>query len=497
MRHKLRNFLFILIAGLIFWLNSVTPAAAKVEGSQSRIRHILERLSFGVTAEEIQQVETQGIEAFIQSQLNPQSIAESPLLAQHLNQLDLSLIEQNPIALRQQMGANLKKLKNTKLSLEQQEEIQQQNIELNRETRDQATYVQLARAIYSRRQLQEVMVDFWFNHFNVYGAKNAINFWLDDYVNELRNYAFADFRDLLQITATHPAMLIYLDNQFNSDPNSSDARGAYGGLNENYARELLELHTLGVDGGYTQKDIQSLARIFTGWSVDYQGKKGNKIGFYFNARRHDQGEKVFLGQKITATGMGEGEQALDILATHPATARFISYKLAQYFVADQPPATLVDNLAQTFLTSNGNIKIVLDTLIHSKEFNDPRFYQQKFKTPYQYLISLVRMSEIVQPDFKRIKGMLNQLSMPMYMCVAPTGYKNTQQAWLNPQSMLQKIGFATAIANGSLNRDFSLDDQQLEANLGQLSPHTQQVINQSPPKLLKALLLGSPEAMYR
>ncbi|MGL6343527.1 MAG: DUF1800 domain-containing protein [Waterburya sp.] len=497
MKQKLQKWILISICGLIFWLSWILPAAANSDLAQARIRNILERLSFGVTSEQIRQVKAQGIETYIQSQLNPELVLESPLLTEHLAQLDLDLINQEPRKLHQEMLANIRQRQNSQLSLKQREQLQQQSIRINRKARDEATYAQLARAIYSNRQLQEVMVDFWFNHFNVFGAKNAINFWLSDYENALRTHALGNFRDLLEVTASHPAMLMYLDNQLNTAPDSPGAKGAYHGLNENYARELMELHTMGVDGGYTQDDIIALARIFTGWSFNYRTKRGDKNGFVFSDNRHDQGEKVFLGQKFTAEGKKEGEKALDILATHPATARFISYKLAQYFVADRPPESLVDNLAQKFLDSNGNIKVVLDTLIHSSEFNDPRYYKQKFKTPYQYVVSLARISEVQQPDFKRLKGLLNQLSMPMYLCVPPTGYKNTQDAWLNPQSMLQRIGFATAIANGSLNKEYSPQYEQLAANFGQLSPHTQQVITQSLPRLRTALILGSPEAMYR
>jgi uncharacterized protein (DUF1800 family) len=497
MKQKLQKWILISICGLILWLSWILPAAANSDLVQPGMRHILERLSFGVTSEQIRQVKVEGIEAYIQSQLNPELVPESSLLNEHLAQLDLDLINQEPSKLHQQMLANIKQRQNSQLSLKQRERIQRQNTRINRKARDEATYAQLTRAIYSNRQLQEVMVDFWFNHFNVFGAKNAINFWLNDYENALRIHALGNFRDLLEVTASHPAMLMYLDNQLNTAPNSPGAKGAYHGLNENYARELMELHTMGVDGGYTQDDIIALARIFTGWSFNYRSKRDDKNGFVFNNNRHDQGEKVFLGHKITANGQQEGEKALDILATHPATAHFISYKLAQYFIADRPPESLVDNLAQKFLDSNGNIKVVLDTLIHSREFNDPSYYKQKFKTPYQYIVSLARMSEVQQPDFKRLKGMLSQLSMPMYMCVPPTGYKNTQEAWLNPQSMLQRIGFATAIANGSLNKDYSPKYEQLIANFGQLSAHTQQVITQSLPRLRNALILGSPEAMYR
>lgn len=495
MGQKIKYWILILIWGSIVWCGWVHQAEANSELNQPQVMHILERVSYGVTSKQMQQVNTSGIEAYIQSQLNPQAIPETPIVNDYLNQLDST--HRKPLELRHKIAENQKKLRKSKLTVAQKKKIQQQNTKLNTNARQKVIDARLARAIYSSRQLQEVMVDFWFNHFNVFAGKRYINFWLKDYENEIRENALGNFRDLLGATAKNPAMLLYLDNDLNTAPNSAGAKGPFKGLNENYARELMELHTLGVDGGYTQDDIVSLARIFTGWGVDVQGQKGAENGFFFNLDRHDQSEKIFLGHKITANGIEEGKQALDILATHPATAHFISYKLAQYFVADQPPSSLVDLLAQKFLASNGNIKVVLDTLIHSQEFNNPEYYHQKFKTPYQYVVFLVRTAGIQNPNFKRIQGMLSQLSMPMYMCTPPTGYKNTQAAWLNPQAMLQRIGLAMAIANGALNRDYPIQYQKLEDNFGNLSRRTKDIIAKSPPRLRSALILGSPEAMYR
>lgn len=457
--------------------------------------NILSRLSFGATSAELKQVAKTGIEAYIQSQLKPQAINESSLLENSLAQLDL--INRNPIELNQEATALRKKLQNSQLSSEQQQEIQQDSRKLAIEMVNQAEDAHLLRAIYSNRQLQEVMVDFWLNHFNVYAQKDAVKFWLYEYENQIRTHALGNFYDLLLVTAKHPAMLMYLDNQMNTAPDSPAGKKHNRGLNENYARELMELHTLGVDGGYSQKDVITLARIFTGWSTDRSGKKGKQQGFFFFASRHDRQNKVFLGHQIPANGIEEGEVALKILANHPATAHHISYQLAQYFVADRPPESLVNHLAKTFLDSQGNIQLVMDALIHSQEFNDPQYFGQKFKTPYQYLISLVRWGEIQQPNLKRLRGMLFQLSMPTYGCIAPIGYSNAQSVWLNPQAMLQRTGLATAIANGVLNKNSLVEIQQLEQNLGVVSPRTKQVIEQTPVKLRTALMMGSPEAMYR
>jgi uncharacterized protein (DUF1800 family) len=493
MKQKLQYWLLILIYGAVLWFGTVAKAEASSQLSQSDTNHILGRLSFGTTSEQLKKVQTEGIEAYIQSQLEPETIPESPVLEQYLAQFDATY--QEPLKLHQKFIASGKRLRNAKqASNEKLEKLQKDVINIRRKARDRVTQIHLTRAIYSSRQLQEVMVDFWFNHFNVYANKSFVTFWLEDYEELIRQNALGNFRDLLEVTATNPAMLMYLDNEFNTDPNSPLAKNRYKGLNENYARELMELHTLGVDGGYSQADIITLARIFTGWTVDYESDDSQN-GFVFNDKRHDREEKVFLGQKITASGIEEGRQALDILASHPATAHFISYKLAQYFVADRPPASLVDSLFQKFQESQGNIKVVMDSLIHSPEFNDPQ-YSKKFKTPYQYLISLVRYGEIEQPNLRRLQGMLSQLSMPVYMCVPPTGYKNTADAWLNPEAMLQRIAYATAIAGKTLNPESSIEYEQLANNMGELSAQTQQVITDSP-KLRTALILGSPEAMYR
>ena len=494
MRQKLSGWIAVLFLSLVLWSGFAVAANASDDLSQSDLRHVLERLSFGITSKQLELVDRVGMESYIESQLNPQLVTESRVLDDYLTELDF--IRQNPIENQQKVRRWAKETQDSRLSNEELVKRRKEIRELNDRARDEAIFAQLARSIYSENQLQEVMVDFWFNHFNVFANKGASKLWLSDYVDRIRAHAMGNFRDLLGMTARHPAMLIYLDNKMNIAPDSPAGKRNKQGLNENYARELMELHTLGVDGGYTQDDVIALARIFTGWGTDILGKHDDS-GFFFYKLRHDNQPKSFLGQEIAANGIEEGEQALDILANHPATARFISYKLAQYFVADLPPSSLVDKLSKEFIETRGDIKQVLNALIHSEEFNDRQYYKQKFKTPYQYLISLVRMAEIEQPNYKRIQGMLTQLSMPLYLYAAPTGYKNTQDAWLNPQAMLQRTSMATAIANGVLNRDYSVKQKRLQQNFGELSANTKRVLAKTPPKLRSALILGSPEAMYR
>ncbi len=499
MKRKLLNWSLIFACMVVLWLGLLNHQQTTGITENAKLIHTIERLSFGIAPGDLEKVKTIGIENYLQSQLNPHAIAQSAPLQNYLARLDT--VNKSSIELFkdfQQFNFNRQQRNGIILTTEKKQKLLKKRQQFRRKVDDQAQDAHLMRAIVSPNQLQEVMVDFWFNHFNVFAGKKIVSFWLADYENDLREHALGSFRDLLEVTAHHPAMLVYLDNELNTDPKSPAARGNKKGLNENYARELMELHTLGVNGGYTQEDVIALARILTGWSVDFSGNHGDENNFRFYEKRHDYQEKIFLGQVIKGSGLDEGEQALDILANHPATARFISYKLAQYFVADQPPENLVNKLASKFLDSQGNIKAVLNVLFHSKEFNDPQYYEQKFKTPYQYLVSLVRASGITSPNIERIKSMLVQLSMPIYKCATPDGYKNTKQAWLNPDAMLRRISFATEISNGALNKKQPVKSPQLRATLGNnFSQTTKDAIANSPPRLHSALILGSPEMMQK
>lgn len=483
-----------LILTSLLWLSWTNLAVANE--SLAHQRHVLSRLSFGTTSREIVQIEKNGLEAYIQSQLKPETIEESSTLENYLAKLES--LKQDPMKQQKLQASLFRELGKSNLTPQQLRQKRLENRTLRNQAQNQAVNAHVARAINSNRQLQEVMVDFWFNHFSVNIQKRAVRFWINDYENQIRTHALGNFADLLLATAQHPAMLMYLDNDTNTDPQSRAGKKRQLGLNENYARELMELHTLGVDGGYSQDDVISLAKILTGWGLDHENKnKGSQNGFYFNPNRHSPSSKTFLGYEIAGNGVEEGKQAIQILANHPATADFISYKLAQYFVADQPPESLVQRLSKQFSNSGGNIKIVLDTLIHSPEFNDPQYYGQKFKTPYQYIISLVRMGEIKQPEINRVQGMIKQLSMPVYQCQTPDGYDNTKSTWLNPQAILQRTSFATAIANKLLNRQSSITVERLEKNIGEISVDTRKVIEQASPRLHTALIMGSPEAMYQ
>lgn len=496
MKQNLRNLCYICICSLLFLFGHFHYSANSTTDSQ-QIIHTVSRLSFGIAPQQIATVEDRGIENYLQAQLNPSSIEESLKLTAQLAKFDT--IHENSIDLYKTFRRYNRQLqaKNAdSLSLAQKEQLQQKKKQHKRTVIQQAQQARLTLAITSSRQLQEVMTNFWLDHFNVYAPKKEVAFWVADYERDIRENALGNFRDLLAVTAHHPAMLIYLDNNLNTDPNSPRKQGNAKGINENYARELMELHTLGVDGGYTQQDVTALARILTGWGVDFSGQ-GDENSFRFYKQRHDPTDKVFLGETIVGSGIAEGERALDILANHQGTAHFISYKLAQYFVADQPPQTLVDTLTQTFLDSQGDIKIVLDTLFHSPEFNDPNYYQVKFKTPFQYLLSIIRASNLANPDLNKVKWMLSQLSMPIYGCESPNGYQNTESAWLNPDAMLRRLSYATNIARGLLSNQQPIDSTTLQSSIKNISPKTEKTVAETPPNLKAAVILGSPEMMYR
>ncbi len=307
----------------------------------------------------------------------------------------------------------------------------------------------LLRAVYSDRQLEEVLADFWYNHFNVFLEKGADRYLVTAYERDaIRPHVLGKFEDLLRATAQSPAMLFYLDNWQSTGGQSPAGRRQQHGLNENYGRELLELHTLGVDGGYTQKDVTEVARCFTGWTIRQPQRLAE---FEFNARMHDNGEKAVLGVRILAGGgMDDGFKVLHLLAHHPSTARFISRKLAMRFVADDPPETLVDRMAATFLKRDGDLRAVLKTMFESPEFWSRGAYRSKLKSPLEMVASSLRA---VNADVDFAFGLNNQLAQlgePLYRKAEPTGYSNSGQEWLNSAGLLARMNFSVALANNKV-----------------------------------------------
>jgi len=375
----------------------------------------------------------------------------------------------------------------------------------------------LYRAIYGNRQLEEQMADFWFNHFNVYMDKGADRILTSTYERDaIRPHVFGKFRDLLEATAQSPAMLFYLDNWQSISPDRiPDRRFAKQkgkqsrGLNENYARELMELHTLGVDGGYTQKDIIEVARCFTGWTISQPNRGGE---FIYNDRVHDKGEKTVLGVKIHAGGgRDDAEKVLDILARHPSTARFISTKLAEKFVADDPPSALIERMAKTFRETDGDIRAVMSAMLDSKEFFSEGAFRAKVKTPLEVIVSAVRATG-AQVDFAIPLAMqIAQLGEPLYRKIEPTGYSSANAEWVNSAALLARMNFALALTANRVpgaSVDAGAFDTDAAAVARQLLFHdpTQQTLDsiekalsqkEPTPALVAGLVLGSPDFQRR
>jgi uncharacterized protein (DUF1800 family) len=372
----------------------------------------------------------------------------------------------------------------------------------------------LYRAVYSNRQLAEELTDFWFNHFNIYMDKGADRYLTTAYERDaIRPNVLGKFSAMLKATAQSPAMLFYLDNWQSVSPNAvtGNRRGPAPnapkrrrGLNENYARELLELHTLGVDGGYTQQDVIEVARCFTGWTIKepYRG-----AGFEFNPRMHDPGEKTVLGVKIPAGGgVDDGLKVLDIVTHHPATAHHISFELAQRFVADNPPPALVDAMAQTFQRTGGDLREVMKTMLTSREFWSQGAYRAKVKSPLEMVASALRATGADMTVAFGIANKIGDMGEPLYRKVEPTGYSNAGAEWLNSAALLERMNFALALTKNKLP-GVKVDQQTLDGTPDALaraflyttvSPQTRQAIAaNNEPASVAGLILGSPEFQRR
>jgi uncharacterized protein (DUF1800 family) len=514
---------FLLGSACSVALVKALPALADTAASDPQIIHIVNRLGFGPTAADVGHIRQIGVDRYIDEQLHPAAIPEPAELALRLAELDT--LKLDPVRLFVDYGPLLPILNGGVKPTPEEAKARRERARI---IAQQASAARVWRALYSPRQLQEAMVDFWYNHFNVFAGKGLDHLWIGNFEDTaIRPYALGRFRDLVQATAHHPAMLFYLDNQLNTQPGSPGAKGEQTGINENYARELMELHTLGVNGGYTQDDVITLAHILTGWGLDGPAYRiGAGAGFRFDAARHDFSEKNFLGHRIAPGGEEQGVAAIDILAASPATARHIAFELAQYFVADNPPPALVDRLAQRFSQTDGDIAAVLKALFTSREFRDSA--GQKYKTPYQYVLSAARAAGIEVNNPRPLLGTMARLGMPLYFCPTPDGYKNTEDAWLSPDATTLRVGFATGLGRGALplknppppdNQAASamaapqlvsqpsepvaakgdpLDAGPLQALLGPiLDQHTQAAIAESPPELKAALILGSPDFMRK
>jgi len=454
-------------------LTAVTPATRRVGAlsSDERVRHVLNRLAFGPRPGDEAAVRAIGVERWIARQLEPDSIADGDVdtVLAHFPTTSLALadaaqIYARPAALRAAphpdptprlpMTPCADRSATTLAHLEARDDslvlTQAERAGSRLLTDLQAT--KLARAVVSRRQLQEVMVDFWENHFSVYSGKGPERYLLLPFDRDvIRPHALGRFHELLVAVARSPAMLYYLDNwQSAAEPErptlAQRGRGARRGINENFGRELLELHTLGVDGGYTQQDVIEVARAFTGWTIEDPERVGR---FVFRPELHDAGPKVVLGDSLPAgRGVEDGEAVLTLLARHPATARFIATKLVRRFVSDTPPASLVKRAARTFRDSGGDIRAVLRTIFSSREFFSRAAYRAKIKSPFELVASALRGLGAAADTTPRTAQLVAQLGEPLYGHDAPNGYPETGRPWLGSGAVLGRINLGLALAAG-------------------------------------------------
>ncbi|MCH8244917.1 MAG: DUF1800 domain-containing protein [Bacteroidetes bacterium] len=491
-------------------ITPVTVAAQDQLSESDQIIHVLNRLAYGPRPGDIERVKTMGIPAYIEEQLYPETIPDAraddiindfwivgknfreladydrPAVAgavrrrqnvqQRAEHIDQWVASESS---RYQSDQSDRALAARRSVLNSQ--ISGRVTRLNRPPGDgELANVRLLRAVYSERQLLEIMVDFWVNHFNIFVGDLFLG---TDYTQAvIRPNALGKFEDLLIATATHPAMMYYLDNWLSSAPEEivqkrlaaghevypgSSGRRALAmrtrqeyfdqasGLNENYGRELMELHTLGVDGGYTQEDVIQVAKSFTGWTVT-SVKEGAPDGhFVFDPLIHEDGDKVVLGETISSGGMDEGLQILKMLARHPSTARFVSTKLVRRFVADDPPATVVDAASRAFTESGGDIREVLRAIFSSPEFFSPEHYLGKMKKPLEVVVSALRtVSAEIEPGLgapmNYLNQTLNQMGERLYRHLAPDGYPDVASAWISTNTLFKRMDFAIVLPTGNI-----------------------------------------------
>lgn len=563
-------------AGVPQPIHAGAPGASTIPGDVRSVTHALNRLGFGPRPGDVATVTRMGLAAYIEQQLHPSRIDDA-LVEARLARLSTLRLSARTIATDYYEPAQRERRERQRTAGATPDAVAAAPAEgaepemttpgAARSRRDamsgaergvlevqqQLVEQRLVRAIDSERQLQEVLVDFWFNHFNVFAGKGAVRIYVGEYERDvIRPRVLGSFRDLIGAVAKSPAMLFYLDNWMSTDPKAPElrdalrreralqtgagrrpgmARGAAArraagnaprrpapaggetppqraarGLNENYARELLELHTLGVDGGFTQADIVAVARAFTGWTIAGPRQGGP---FAFVNALHDRTPKTVLGHVIDEGGIADGERVLDILSTHPSTARFIATKLARRFVADDPPAALVERAAQVFLTTRGDLRAVTRTIITSPEFFAQAAWRAKTKSPLEFVVSAIRAVGGHADNAITVARTLRELGQPLYQAQPPTGYKDTADAWVNTGALLARMNAALALAGGRMRgittmavpgatpdtvRRAMLDD----VLAGDAARATRDALARShDPAQIVALTLGSPDFQRR
>jgi uncharacterized protein (DUF1800 family) len=492
--------------------------------SERAVSHLLNRTTFGPRATDVDRVRAIGAAAYVEEQLHPERIPDTAIdeRLQSLAALDISPRRfftdyyQPMTAARQELAAAQKASASTARLLSirwrllpiaavslpggdkpvvvlPQAEVTPEELRFQRANQsvvDDLMAQKLLRAVYSERQLQEVLTDFWFNHFNVDMRKIEDRPVVVQYERDvIRPRVFGRFRDLLEATATSPAMLFYLDNWLST---AAEKKPGGRGLNENYGRELLELHALGVDGGYTQRDVVEVARAFTGWTM---ANPHDGMGFVFRPAMHDRGVKRVLGHTLPAgRGIEDGEEVLDILARHPSTARFVATKLARRFVGDKPPASLVDRAASTFRRTDGDLREVVRTILTSREFFTPSAYGAKMKSPFEYVASALRATGASIRNPRPFVGTIGAMGEPLYQSQPPTGYVDRADVWINTGALVSRLNFAWAISVNGMNAA-SADATAAERDLRRLLPGVEPTGSSAAART--ALLLGSPAFQRR
>ena len=490
------------------------PAQAPLDHRElpadQQIIHALNRLTFGAKPGDVQKVRAMGLDNWIDQQLHPEKIDDSQFqkFVEHYNVLNEDQNELLQDYAQAQRARRVVKRDAGADSTMDRRDILAQNPELQQVAQKRRAMVgqlqssRVAYAVGSNRQLQEVMTDFWLNHFNIYAQKGAPEpYYLVEYERDvIRPNALGKFRDILEAVAKSPAMLFYLDNARSmADSTRPHLTRAYadrgirpnpriitdlmggarqnrrrlnqrprdipqlppdavqqqrlqqrlnGGLNENYGRELLELHSLGVDGGYTQQDVINVARALTGWTIRPPQAGG---GFIFRPEVHDAGDKVVLGHKLASgRGIEDGEEVLDIIARHPSTAKYIATKLARRFISDNPPQSVIDRAAQVFLKTDGDIREVVKSIVTSNEFFAQNAYRAKVKSPFEVVVSAMRAMNAAPDSTPRTAAAIAYLGEPLYGHQAPNGYPETGDAWMNTGAILNRINFGVAVAGNRL-----------------------------------------------
>jgi len=491
---------------------------------RQRALHALDRLAFGPRPGEVDRVMAEGVGVWIDRQLQPERIDDSAVEARVRTFETLRMTNAELMREFYQPVVQARRERKHDQAASDPEAIRElrQN---SRRVLGELVAQRIVRAEFSERQLNEVMVDFWMNHFNVFAGKGIDRFLLTSYERDtIRPHIWGRFEDLLLATAKSPAMLFYLDNARSvADRGRRDPRvqrrlairrpemANKGGINENYAREIMELHTLGVDGGYTQTDVTELARVFTGWSIDRATGE-----FRFRPALHDEGSKSVLGIHFPAGGgMDEGLRIIHVLAHHPATAHHIALQLCQRLVSDDPPAALVDRVARKFLDTGGDLRETVKAVIGSPEFWDPAADHAKVKTPFEYVISALRAVQATVDDPLPIARALRQIGEPLYGAQPPTGYSDKADAWINTGALINRLNFALALAANRLpgvHTDVAalgsdVDRLAMAMTGGDLTEATRATIRSRMPAddagenarlpMIAGLILGSPEFQRR